>query len=192
MTPVTVSRIGTDWDAFEEFYREHVGSVQGFIARRVDDPHLAADLTAEVFLAAMKSAHKYRPRKGTSAGWLYGIARNVVAYERRRRARAVQIDRRISGRQLVDAEDLSALDDRIDAEAQSRRLYQAMDRLSEAERAVLELVALDGLSVKDAAAALRIRPAAARARLHRARKTMRDQLSRQAPALVAANLEALR
>ncbi|ADD44238.1 RNA polymerase sigma factor [Stackebrandtia nassauensis] len=191
MTSVTVSRIGTVWDAFEEFYREHVGSIQGFIARRVDDPHLAADLTAEVFLAAMNSAHRYRPGKGTSAGWLFGIARNVVANDRRRRARAAQIDRRISGRALVDAEDLAALDDRIDAEAQSRQLYAAMDRLSDAERAVLELVALDGLSVADAAAALRIRPTAARKRLHRARKNMRDHLAPSAPALVAASTEAL-
>lgn len=190
MTSVTVSRIGSDPEALEDFYREHVGRIQGFIARRVDDPHLAADLTAEVFLAAIDSAAGYRPGRGTPAGWLYGIARNVVADERRRLARAITAGQRISGRALVDAEDLSALDDRIDAEAQSRRLHRAMDRLSEGERAVLELVALDGLSVKDAAAALRIRPTAARVRLHRARKTMRDHLAPYAPALVAATSEA--
>ncbi|ADD44240.1 RNA polymerase sigma factor [Stackebrandtia nassauensis] len=186
MTSVTVSRIGSDPDALEEFYREHVGSIQGFIARRVDDSHLVADLTAEVFLAAIDSAHKYRPGKGTPAGWLYGIARNVVADERRRLVRAMTANQRISGRALVEPDDLSALDDRIDAEAQSRRLYEAMDRLSEAERAVLELVALDGLSVRDAAAALRIRPTTARVRLHRARKTMRDHLDPRVPAIVAA------
>lgn len=186
MTSVTVSRIGSDPDALEAFYREHVGSIQGFIARRVDDSHLAADLTAEVFLAAIDSAHKYQPGKGTPAGWLYGIARNVVADEHRRRARAMNANQRISGRALVEAEDLTALDDRIDAETQSRRLYTAMDQLSEAERSVLELVALDGLSVRDAAAALKIRATTARVRLHRARKTMRDQLDPNASALVAA------
>ncbi|HZE40279.1 MAG TPA: sigma-70 family RNA polymerase sigma factor [Stackebrandtia sp.] len=186
MTSVPVSRIGSDPDALEAFYRDHVGSIQGFIARRVDDPHLAADLTADVFVAAIDSAHGYRPGKGSPIGWLYGIARNVVAEDFRRRARALNADQRISGRALAEVDDLAALDDRIDAEAQSRGLYEAMDRLSDKERAVLELVALDGLSVHEAAAALDIRPTTARVRLHRARKTMRDQLDSHALALVAA------
>jgi DNA-directed RNA polymerase specialized sigma24 family protein len=37
---------------------------------------------------------------------------------------------------------------------------------------VLELVAVDGLSVREAAAVLGIRPVAARVRLHRARKAL--------------------
>ncbi len=42
-------------------------------------------------------------------------------------------------------EDAARIDARIDAAAQSRRLYEAMDCLPEAERAVLELVAIDEL-----------------------------------------------
>ena len=45
--------IGTDPAAFTEFYRAHVDQVTRFVTRRVADPHLAADLTAEVFLAAI-------------------------------------------------------------------------------------------------------------------------------------------
>lgn len=37
--------IGRDPDAFETFYREHVRAVERFIARRVTDPQVAADLT---------------------------------------------------------------------------------------------------------------------------------------------------
>ncbi|MDX6227012.1 MAG: hypothetical protein QOI76_402, partial [Frankiales bacterium] len=48
-----IPRIAYDPDAFEAFYREHVEAVQRFISRRVRDPHLAADLTADVFLAAI-------------------------------------------------------------------------------------------------------------------------------------------
>ena len=191
MTSVTVSDIGADPDALEAFYREHIDAVHGFIARRVGDPHLAADLTADVFLAAIDSAHKYRAGRGTAAGWLFGIARHVVADERRRRARALRADRRISGRALIEPEDLAALENRIDADARSRHLYEAMDRLSDAERSVLELVALDGLTVRDAAAALRIRPTTARVRLHRARKAMRAHLSPQPRPLVTSGSEAL-
>ena len=41
-----LAEIASDPDAFERFYREHVEGVQRFVARRVDDPYLAADLTA--------------------------------------------------------------------------------------------------------------------------------------------------
>ncbi|MFC4333642.1 RNA polymerase sigma factor [Salininema proteolyticum] len=191
MTSETVPLIGTDPDALEDFYREHVEAVQDFVARRVADPHRAADLTADVFLAAIDSAHKYRPGRGTPLGWIYGIARNVVANDGRRRWRAAKAGRRISGRALAEPDDLALLEDRIDAEARSRRLYEAMDRLSASERAVLELVALDGLAVADAAAVLRIKPAAARVRLHRARTKMRSDLAPPSPALVTAPSEAL-
>src|SRR4249920_1306094 len=59
-----VGAIARDPDAFEVFYREHLETVQRFVARRIADPHLAADLTAEVFLAAVDSAASYRPDPG--------------------------------------------------------------------------------------------------------------------------------
>ena len=61
--------------------------------------------------------------------------------------------------------------------------------LSEAERAVLELVSVDGLSVRDAARALGIRPVTARVRLHRARQRLYEQLDPFAaePAVTGSN-----
>ncbi|AOS61666.1 RNA polymerase sigma factor [Actinoalloteichus hymeniacidonis] len=170
------ARISHDQQAFERFYRAHVEAVQRFVARRVDDPHLAADLTAEVFLAVIDSAHTYRPGRGSATGWLFGVARNVVSSERRRRARGLVAASRIAGRALADEDDIAALVDRIDAAASSRTLMVAMERLADGERAVLELTALDGLSVADAALALGITSVAARVRLHRARKRMRHHL----------------
>jgi len=167
--------IGRDPDAFEVFYREHIEKVQRFVARRVDDPFLAADLTAEVFLAAIDSAHSYRPGRGTPTGWLYGVAQNVVSSERRRQARELRANQRISGRRLVTPDDVTRLEDRIDAEAGARELLRAMDELPQGERAVLELVALDGISPQEAAQILGIRAATARVRLHRARARLRDR-----------------
>jgi RNA polymerase sigma-70 factor (ECF subfamily) len=173
-----VRRIGSDPAALEAFYRRHIEAVRGFVARRVDDPHLAADLIAEVFLAALDSADAFRASVGNERQWLFGVARNVVATERRRIARELRAARRISGRALVDAEDVTDLLERIDAEGRARRLYAAMDRLSEDDRALLELVALDGVQVIDAARLLGMSQGAARVRLHRARRMLRDQLER--------------
>ena len=169
--------IATDPDAFERFYREHVEAVQRFVARRVDDPYLAADLTADVFVAAIESAGTYRRSRGEPVAWLFGIARNVVAGERRRTARRLQVATRFEGRDLVDEEDLAALHARIDAESAARTLYGELSRLSDAERAVFELVALDRLTVAEAARSLGISPVAARVRYHRARRSLRTGLA---------------
>jgi RNA polymerase sigma factor (sigma-70 family) len=177
----SVRAIARDPDALEDFYREYIEAIQRFVARRVADPYRAADLTADVFLAAIDSASSYEADRAAPIAWLYGIARNVIAGESRRSAREARARRRVpSSSELIEPDDLSRLDERIDAEAGARRLYDAMERLSPGERAVLELVALDGLSVREAAGALEIRPVAARVRLHRARRILQDELGSEA------------
>jgi RNA polymerase sigma-70 factor (ECF subfamily) len=176
MNPDELPRIAHDPQAFEAFYREHVEPVQRFVARRVDDPYLAADLTAEVFLAAIDAAAGYRPERGTPAAWLFGVARIVVAGEHRRSARERQAHARLQGRRLLGDDDLERMRERIDAATRSRALFAAVAQLPEGERAVLELVALDDLSVTEAAAVLGVRPVTARVRLHRARGALRRRL----------------
>ncbi|WP_131739268.1 RNA polymerase sigma factor [Actinomadura roseirufa] len=168
-----LTAVGRDPAVFEAFYRRHVEAVSRFVARRVDDPHTAADLTAEVFLAVIDSAHTYRPAAGTEIGWLYGVARNVVANERRRAARERRAAGRVAGRRPLDADDIARLEERIDAEAPGRRTYEALAGQPEGVRAVLELVAVDGLTVAEAAAALGVRPVTVRVRMHRVRKVLR-------------------
>jgi RNA polymerase sigma factor (sigma-70 family) len=166
-----VRTLGTDPDAFERFYLAHFDDVLRFITRRVGDANTAADLTAEVFLAALGSAATYRG-DGPAGAWLTGIARRVVSGEYRRSALRRDAERRLVGHRLLDDDDIACLEERIDAERRSRAVYGRIRRLPAGERAVLELVAVDGLSVREAAAVLGIRPVAARVRLHRARKTL--------------------
>lgn len=168
---------GTDPDVFEAFYREHVDAIERFVARRVGDRDLAADLTADVFVAAIESAETYRPSRGAPAAWLFGIAQVVVASRLRRAGREQRATTRIRGRELLDVDDIARINDRLAAEKQSRRLYMAMERLPDGERAVLELVALDELSLAEVAVALGIRPVTARVRFHRARRRMADELA---------------
>lgn len=173
--------IAQDPAAFEEFYRRYVPEVTRFIARRVDDPYLVGDLTADVFLAVIESAHTYRPDRGSLIGWVFGVAHRVLAAERRRARRESDATRRISGRRLLDPTDLARLEERIDAESAARRVYQALANLPEATGRLLELVAVDGLTVAEAAAALGVSPIAARVRMHRARKVLRDVVTSHVP-----------
>src|SRR5262249_61618541 len=156
-------------DAFASFYREHVTDVTRFVARRVADPHTVADLTAEVFLAVIVSAHSYRPSRGTPVAWLYGIARNVIAGERRRAAHELRTASPIAGRRLLDGDDIARLEERIDAESPGRAACQALAGLPPDERAGLEPVAIGRLAGKEAAAPPGRRPGTPRGPVHRGR-----------------------
>ncbi|MQY08762.1 ECF RNA polymerase sigma factor SigE [Actinomadura sp. RB68] len=158
--------------AFEVFYRRHVAAVGRFMARRVGDPHTVDDLTTEVFLAAIDGAGGYRSELGGELAWLFGIARNVVAAERRRAAREVRKSGRAGGRRWLDSDDIARLEERIDAERDARRLLAAMTGLPKGLRAIAELVDVDGLAVAEAAAVLGIRVGTARVRLHRAHRLL--------------------
>lgn len=162
-----------DPDLFEEFYRRHFDAITRFVARRVTDPHTVADVTAEVFLAAIDSADSYRPGRGSEAAWLYGIARNLVGAETRRTARQAALGARIAGRRLLDADDIARLEEQLDAEAAGRRALAALAGLPQGERALLELITVDQLTLPEAASALGLRQVTARVRLHRARKALR-------------------
>src|ERR1700760_2307011 len=50
-----------DAEAFVAFYRRHLTAVLGFFLRRTGNAELTADLTAEVFAAALLAAERYRP-----------------------------------------------------------------------------------------------------------------------------------
>jgi len=107
---------------------------------------------------------------------LVGIARHVVAGEYRRQHRSRNAVNRIQGRRLLDPDATERIVERIDAERESRELYKALADLPRRDRALLELVAVDGLSVAEAAVVLGVTAGAARVRLHRSRTRLQSQL----------------
>lgn len=171
-TAAIVTDIGHDPDALEAFYREHLDLIQRFIARRVTNPHDAADLTADVFLTAIESCERFDPEIGTPAAWVCGIARNVIAKHHRSAGRAWRASLRLLASDWLDDDATARIEARIDAEADARAMLAALDGLPDDQRAVVELVAVDGLRLTDAAAALGIAPNTARVRYHRARKQL--------------------
>ncbi|MEU8891456.1 RNA polymerase sigma factor [Streptomyces sp. NPDC048442] len=157
---------------FAAFYEQQFDAVLGFVTRRVDSPHLAADLTADIFVAALENVHTYDARRGAPVAWLYGIARNVISAHFRGSSRELKAVARTAGRRLLDEEDISAIERRIDAARAVRQMASAHAALSDPLREVLDLVVLDGLSTREAAQALGIGSTTARVRLHRARRIL--------------------
>ena len=154
-------------------YERHALAVFRYLARRAG-PTAAEDLLSEVFIAALDTRKRVVAHdSGSALPWLYGIAMNVL----RRYFRRSQPTWAEGPEQGMDWD---AVDARLDAEAQRRRLRAALSTLSEADRELLLLVAWEGLTSTEAAAALGISKVAARGRLHRARHRALAALSASA------------
>ena len=169
-----VANIASGPDEFETFYREHLPFVRAYVARRLDDPFVVADLTADIFLRAIRSAAAYRPDLGPPRAWLTGIARHVLAHHRRVSALEDATVRRLSGRRWLDEDSAERIVQRIAAESEARALLASIAAIPTTLRSVVELVAVDGLSLTETAAVLGIHPGTARVRYHRARKLLQN------------------
>ena len=158
---------------FEMIYREHVGAVTSNFARRTWDPQVAADLTADTFVAAITSFASFDPKKGSPRAWLFGIARHVFAQHCERSARGRHAVARLGGYRILEIDEAAELVERIGAERPGRVLLESLVELSPTDREVVDLVDLAGLTPQEAATALRISPGALRVWLFRARHKLR-------------------
>jgi RNA polymerase sigma factor (sigma-70 family) len=165
-------------DAFGEFYEENAEAVVLFFARRVLDPDLALDLTAETFAQALLSRDSFRGSSRDEArGWLYGIARHQLSqYWQRGKA-----ERRALARAGLAPPRLSEEDhDRVEELAGTARLRAAarngLGELSEAEREAVRLRVVEELSYARVASSLAISEEAARARVSRGLRALAAKL----------------
>src|SRR6266508_2775537 len=92
-----------------------------------------------------------------------------------------------SSRRALEAAQRARLERRMRASAPARRRYQAMMRLPPRERAMVELVELDGLTQIQAAEALGVWPSLARLRLSRAERKLARSAHYHPPPEAVAN-----
>lgn len=159
-----------DVEAFGTLFDRHARRVYGFCFRQTGNATVAEDLTSVTFLEAWQRRDTV-VEDGKVLPWLFGVAHNAVRHERRsvRRYRHA-VDRVPSPRPWPDHADET--DERVHAEQAALAMLSRVRRLPAAERAVLTLVAWEGLTSAEAAYALSIPDATARSRLHRARKRL--------------------
>jgi len=161
-----------DLAAFEAFYDRYFARVTAFAAKRCTSAEDVADVVAQTFVRLLGAAERYDPARAAPAAFVLGIAANVVRELYRRSTRQHALVARLSGRDLLDGDDIERIDAAIDAARAARELRPAIDAMPPGEQAVLLLVS-DGRSPGQAAAELGISPAAAWARLSRARRRLR-------------------
>jgi RNA polymerase sigma factor (sigma-70 family) len=132
-------------EAFGLFYRRHSRAVLAYVRLRVPDTETAADLTAEVFAAALSARHRYRRRCEPARAWLFGIANNVLKRARRKQFREHTARARL-GIPPLDAtnEELQRVEELIDIERYRHDLVALVADLPATQReAVLRRVVME-------------------------------------------------
>ena len=82
-----IQRAKTDKDAFGQLYERYAGKIYNYVYYRTGNVADAEDLTARVFMRAMKHIVNYDDRGVPFSAWLYRIAHNLVANWHRDRSR---------------------------------------------------------------------------------------------------------
>jgi RNA polymerase sigma-70 factor (ECF subfamily) len=82
-----IKRAKTDNDAFGQLYERYADKIYNYVYYRTGNVADAEDLTARVFMRAMKHISNYDDRGVPFSAWLYRIAHNLVANWHRDRSR---------------------------------------------------------------------------------------------------------
>lgn len=80
-----------DREALIALYRRYRDAIYQFVYYRVRNQLQAEDLTSEIFVRMLEGIDRYEAQIGAFKGWLYGIARNVIADFWRRSYRMEQV-----------------------------------------------------------------------------------------------------
>lgn len=158
MTLVRLSQQG-NLETFAQLYDAYVSHIYHYIYCRVNDDMLAEDITSKVFLNVWKKLGTYQVGKSPFMAWLYRIAHNVVIDHYRTTKVAISLDE-ISSLELCHRDDV---DEKLDLQAQSWQLREALQELTEKQQQVLILKFVGGLNTVEIAAQLGQQQGAVRA-----------------------------
>ena len=156
---------------FNDLFDQHYAAVRAYIARRSGTAGVVDDVLSETFLVAWRRIDSVPP---DGLPWLLGVARRVLANQRRGEARRGALVHALAG--MLPRGPVAEPDGEVFGE-----LSEALAALSAREREALLLVAWEGLDPQRAARVVGCAPAAFRARLYRARRQLAAQLHAPPP-----------
>jgi RNA polymerase sigma-70 factor (ECF subfamily) len=166
-------------EAFSALYERYQGPIFRFAWHMSGNTATAEDVTQEVFMQLIHNPKNYDPAKGSVAGYLFGIARNLT----RRKLDRCRLDEPLAeewmeGNEADLAGDTDLLGDLTRSELLAC-LQKAILGLPEQYREVVVLCDLAEMSYPDAATVLQCPPGTIASRLHRARLMLKARLECQ-------------
>lgn len=165
-----------DGEAFGTIYARYFDRVYTYVRVALADNHEAEDATQQVFMQVLESLHGYEVRSGAPfRAWLFRVVRNFTVNHLVKHSRVAveepeSIERRRS--HLSDDRDAKVLEWITDTD-----LLVLVERMPQAQRQVLMLRYMLGLSCPEVAAVLDRSPDAVRQLQQRALRFLRERLT---------------
>jgi len=170
------ARAGDD-AALEALLARHERQIFRFGLRMCGNEEDARDVLQETLLAAFKGVRQFRGDAQLST-WLYQVARSFCTKARRRGAGEPARYEALEGAAAREVSvPASAPDDRAHAREMARVLQEALLALPDAQREVVLLRDVEGLSAEEAARVVGVEVPALKSRLHRARIAMQERIA---------------
>lgn len=172
-----------DADAISRLYGDHARDLLRFCARRTLDPETAVDLVAECFAVAFEDRRSYRGSTDAEAlGWLYGIARNLIAnYHRRGEVHRRAVARLGVERRALRPEEFERIEELADLDVLRARVGAAMNTLPADQQEAVRLRIVDELDYPEVAARAGTSEQTVRARVSRGLKALERHLHPDPP-----------
>jgi len=163
-----------DADAFAQFYALYVGRVTRYFLRRIFDPEVAVDLTAETFALALERRRQFRGRSPEEEqGWPFAIARSLLhRYWRKGRVEQAAVLRLGLERTNLGTDDIEYLHREAGLDGLRGRLTEALDAVRPDQAAAIRARVFEERDYAEIAAAFETTPDVIRARVSRGLKTM--------------------
>jgi len=172
-----------DPDAFAEFYAQYCTRISVYFVRRLLDPEVALDLTAETFALALERRRQFRgSTEEEEQGWLFAIARSLLhGYWRKGQVEQTAVARLGLERPSLGTEDIDFLHRQAGLEALRGRLSEALDAVRPDQAAAIRARVLEERDYAAIAAEFRTTPEVIRARVSRGLRTMQRFLGDPVP-----------
>jgi len=176
-----------DLGGFEELVERHERRVYTLALRIVQNVYDAEDVTQTAFISALENIAGFR-EEARFATWLYRIATHAALKVIRKRKGLDTVSLEEATEPRDDGEGIphpeyiadwrQSPEELVERNETQRLLDEALVQLDEKHRLVFVLRDVEGLSVKETAAALGLSEANVKVRLLRARLQLREHLTR--------------
>lgn len=161
-------------DRIAQIYELYAGDITSYFLRRCSASD-AADGVAETFLVAWKRCDIV-PGEPDTLPWLYGVARNVLANQRRGNVRRSNLGEKLAGQ--IERVDTSTPPASFEAAEEMRNVELALSRMAPDDAELLRLAAWESMTPAEIADIMGVSSGSVRQRLYRARRKLKRMLDK--------------
>jgi RNA polymerase sigma-70 factor, ECF subfamily len=162
----------TAWTKLVEATQREVYTLCLRVLRNPDD---AAEATQDTYLKVWRGLKGFRG-DAMFTTWLYRVAMNAAISRQRSRSRKREHETSGEDEMLAQLPGIESIEAVAGARIDVKILESGLDRLPELYRSAVVLRDVYGCSIDEIAGLLKISPAAAKVRVHRGRKKLKEML----------------